>query len=177
MRMRDPPYRKKTERGIGEPEELDEVPPPSSRRGVSCTPPMSQSVRPAGRYSLTPARRETVDLPLERTASQPDAAELAPPPRSRVPTTRMPSCVEETGPVSVAWASRLADKIVVRKQATPSKMELAPLSSQDAFVLSLIEGATSMQALVDTTAIEHDALAAILDRLVGLGFLGLEDAD
>ena len=175
--MRIPPNRRKTERGLGESEEETdptttpgESVPPSSRRGVSCSPPLSRSIspKPTGRYSLLPARSDTLEMHAPRVSSAPAEPE---PPCSRRPTSRMPSCVEEAAPASGALAKGTAASLIVRRLQTSLAVELTP---HDRFVLSFLDRTSSMQALIEVTAMRDAKVAEVLDRLAGLGLVALD---
>lgn len=172
--MRIPPNRRKTERGLGDNEEeidpiaLDDSVPPSSRRGLSCSAPSSVTPKPSGRYSLLPARADTLEMHAPRVSNAPGEAE---PPCSRRATSRMPSCVEEAALASGALAKGTAASLIVRRLQTSSAVELTP---HDRFVLSFLDRTSSMQALIEATAMRDAKVAEVLDRLAGLGLVALD---
>lgn len=56
---------------------------------------------------------------------------------------------------------------------TRGELASAPIDHRDAFVLSLIDGRTSTQGLVDLAAMPDGEVVAILDRLAKLGIVSL----
>jgi hypothetical protein len=175
--MRIPPNRRKTVRGIGEhdeqtePSALDDVPPPSSRRGVSCSPPLSRSMspKPSGRYSMAPVRSDTLEMHAPRALEIPFEEVEAP--TSRRPTYRMPSCVAEAAPATDALAKGGAASLMVRRLPLLLTDELTP---HDTFVLAFVHDSSSMQSLIDVTTMKETKVAEVLDRLVRMGFVALE---
>lgn len=87
----------------------------------------------------------------------------------------MPACVEELGLVTALMLDGGVSAALKprRRPDASNTVAAAPLDSREAYVLSLLDGELSVQSLVDITAIPRAELAAILDRLVGLGLVTL----
>lgn len=159
--MRPTRHRRNTHKGLGEGVEdpsQDETPPPPSSRGVIAVTP---SVAPAGRYSVRPATSQTREFksPLEGGGT-------------RRPTAKMPAHVEEAR--AAAGAPAITSEGAVRRRDPGHALEQAPLGSREAFVLSHVEGSTSVSSLIDVTAMSESEVLAIIERLVGLGLLSIE---
>jgi hypothetical protein len=81
--------------------------------------------------------------------------------------------VDDVGDVAVAIASKAMPSFAPKLLKTGGELTSAPLDSRDAFVISLIDGTMSMQAIVDISGMPRAEMAAILDRLVQLGIIAL----
>jgi hypothetical protein len=86
----------------------------------------------------------------------------------------MPSCVGDGSPASAVIQEGRAAAVVPRRLPPREKIELAPLDPRDVFVLSMIDGHSSVEALLDIASVGPPELASILDRLVSLGLITLE---
>ena len=92
--------------------------------------------------------------------------------RSR--TSRPPVRVDEVGDVAVAIAGRHSRAVpVAAPKVLKTRRELAsaPIDHRDAFVLSLVDGKTSVQGVVDLAAMPDGEAVSILQRLATLGIV------
>lgn len=91
----------------------------------------------------------------------------------RPKTSRPPVRVDEVGDVAVAIARRASRPPTPRVLKSRSQLSALPIDHRDAFVLSLIDGKMSLQALVDVAAMPRDEVLEILQRLEQLGVVSL----
>lgn len=126
-------------------------------------------------------RKEQADAaPLSGDPEEPAAS--APRVSTRRPRSRPPVRIDEVGDAAVAIASH-SRRTVGRQSSIPAgaprmlktrgELASAPIDHRDAFVLSLIDGRTSTQGLVDLAAMPDGEVVAILDRLAKLGIVSL----
>src|SRR4051812_4274505 len=106
------------------------------------------------------------------------APSSAPPPSAekistRRPRTRRPVRVDDVGDVAVAIASRAVPSFAPKLLKSPVELSSAPIDPRDAFVLSLIDGKTTVAQIVDASGMPRADVAAVLDRLVQLGIIAL----
>jgi hypothetical protein len=89
-------------------------------------------------------------------------------------TSRPPLRVDDVGDAAVAIASR-AGRSPSAPRLLKSRRELAdaPIDHRDAFVISLVDGQTPMQALVDVSGLPEADVVRILERLARLGIVSL----
>jgi len=113
----------------------------------------------------------------ERDASLDSSSETR---SSRPPrTSRAPVRVDDVGEAAVALATkhgRMSRAVVGAAPAllrTRRQLEDAPINHRDAFVLSLIDGKTSVQGVVDLAAMPDGEVLTILERLAALGIVSL----
>jgi hypothetical protein len=130
------------------------APPPSSR-GFSAPPPSTQ-----GRYSQQPGAQQDV-------AEAWPSASSASPSRRTLPS-RQPLRVEGHVATSTSPESPGAVKPRIIGSA---RIAGASLTSREAFVLGLIDGATTVQDLVDAAGISEPEVMAILASLTRLGIV------
>lgn len=108
------------------------------------------------------------EIPLER-------AEKISTRRPRRPPLR----VDDVGDAAVAIASKLGREtrslvpVAPKLLKTRGELSSAPINHQDAFVLSLIDGKTSTQGIVDLAAMPDGQVVDILERLARLGIVSL----
>ena len=90
-------------------------------------------------------------------------------------TSRPPVRVDEVGDVAVAIARKQSLAPVAAPQLLKTRRELAsaPIDHRDAFVLSLVDGKTSVQGVVDLAAMPDGEAVSILHRLATLGIVRL----
>ena len=88
-------------------------------------------------------------------------------------TSRPPVRVDDVGDAAVAIASRAVQTFAPKLLENRSELTHAPIDHRDAFVLSLIDGKMSLAAIVDISGMPSDEIAAILQRLAGLGIVAL----
>lgn len=70
-------------------------------------------------------------------------------------------------------ALELLRRTVPRVLQSNDELEWAPLDHRDGFVLSLIDGRTSVQVLIDVAGMPESELIALLQRLRGLEIITL----
>lgn len=112
------------------------------------------------------ARELSVDSDRERSSSRPSR------------TSRVPVRVDEVGDVAVAIAAKHGRSGRAVAAAAPKlrprrELEDLPIGHRDAFVLSLIDGKTSVEVIVDLAAMPACEVLAILDRMAALGVVSL----
>jgi hypothetical protein len=91
-------------------------------------------------------------------------------------TSRPPVRVDEVGDVAVAIAGKHSRAVPVaapRLLKTRAELAAAPIDHRDAFVLSLLDGKTSVQGVVDLAAMPDGEVIGILERLAKLGIVSL----
>ena len=91
-------------------------------------------------------------------------------------TSRPPVRVDDVGDVAVAIAGRHFRAVPVaapRLLKTRAELSAAPIDHRDAFVLSLLDGKTSAQGVVDLAAMPDGEVMGILERLATLGIVHL----
>jgi hypothetical protein len=93
----------------------------------------------------------------------------------RARSSRPPVRVDDVGEAAVALARRVSRPPASAPRMLLSRGELAalPLDPRDAFVLSLVDGKTSVQGLVDMAALGDGEVLTILERLAALRVLEL----
>ena len=106
----------------------------------------------------------------ERESEAPASAEKISTRRAR---TRRPVRVDDVGDVAVAIASRAMPSFAPKLLKSRVELSRAPIDARDAFVLSLIDGKTSVAQIVDASGMAPAQVAAILDRMVQLGIVAL----
>jgi hypothetical protein len=109
-------------------------------------------------------------------ASQAPASQPAPSSErsSRRPRgSRRPVRVDDFGEAALAIAEKAVRASAPKIVSTRQELGAAPLDHRDAFVLSLIDGTTSVQALIDLAGMPEQDFNAILERLVRLGIVSL----
>jgi len=111
-------------------------------------------------------------LPKQTPATVPPSSGV------RTRTSRPPLRVDDVGDAAVALgakhgrekrASAPAPKLLKSRR----ELEAAPIDHRDAFVLSLIDGRTSVQGIVDMAGMADLEVHGILERLATLGILQL----
>lgn len=94
-------------------------------------------------------------------------------------TSRPPVRVDDVGDVAVAIAvklgreSRSVPPPAPKLLKTRAELSSAPINHRDAFVLSLIDGRTSTQGVIDLAAMPDGEVLTILARLAELGIVSL----
>lgn len=90
-------------------------------------------------------------------------------------TNRPPVSVDEVGPAAVKLARKSSPATrtdsapkLIASRATIAK---APIDTRSAFIMSLIDGRNTVDALVDMSGMPEDEVKGILDRLVRLGLI------
>jgi uncharacterized membrane protein len=114
---------------------------------------------PEGRYSSAVAEEEVVPLPpASKGASR----------RS----FREPLRVDDVGATNIV-ASRGAALNAKPRLLSRERISDSPLSARDAFILSLVDGALTVQDLVDAAGMPEPEVSAILARLSRLGIVSV----
>lgn len=137
--------------------------------------PVDSPSDPAARRRASGTRTRTVSPPARtaRPGPRPDPREETATPVDRnAETLPAPPLALPQDDVGDA-ASLLAEvrERVVRSGARRDDVTRAPIDHRDAFLLSHVEGLTSVQALVDVTGMPEAEVTAILERLARLGIL------
>jgi len=141
-------------------------PAPPSGRAVSA-PPAGAATVPAPPASAPPASGPPASAP---PASAPPASQKLP---SRQPRSHRPIRVDDVGDTAVRIASKAKRGVVPRVVASPKAVAAAPRDPRDAFVLSMVDGRTSLQAIVDMAGIPEEEVMGILDHLCHSGIIAL----
>ena len=163
--MQSTPKRRMTTPGLGEKTATrdkatirEEDAPPESRQNISCPEPLVPDAL---------ASRETIRTSTE--SSKPPQSG----PAKKASTTPRPSPVrvDDFGGAAMKIASRGRPSSAPRLARAKLDASKAPLDSQSAYVLSLIDGNTSLEGLADITGIPSDRISQIIERLERLGFV------
>jgi hypothetical protein len=88
-------------------------------------------------------------------------------------TSRPPVRVDDVGDVAVAIASKAMPSFAPKLLKDRAELTSAPIDHRDAFVMSLIDGKLSSDAIVDISGMPRDHVMEILKRLVQLGIVAL----
>jgi hypothetical protein len=133
--------------------------PPASAPPASA-PPASTPAR--GRYSSQPVEHD--DVSPNAPASSPSSR------KSLRRSVRQPLRVDDVGATTIVAthdASRGSKPQIVDRKRIPD----APLTAREAFLLALVDGALTVEDLVDAAAMPEREVTAILTRLVRLGIV------
>src|SRR6185369_897506 len=87
--------------------------------------------------------------------------------------TRAAVTVDEVGTAAVKLARNSRRESAPRLVASRAVIAKAPIDTRAAFVLSLIDGRNTIDALVDMSGMPEDEVKAILSRLARLGLITL----
>lgn len=165
--MQSTPKRKMTVPGLGETGTRDKVTireeeaPPESRQNISCPEPIAPIVPDAL------ASRETI-----RTSTDSSQPPQSGPTKKASGTPRpSPVRVDDFGGAAMKIASRGRPSSAPRLARAKLDASKAPLDSQSAYVLSLIDGSTPIEGIADITGIPVDRVTQIIERLERLGFV------
>lgn len=116
-----------------------------------------------------------VELHPDRVATQPEMpAVSAPsegPPRSGPVAIKLDAAHSE--PPLSRGAVELLRRTVPRVLGATGDLVQAPLDHREGFVLSLVDGQTTVQALIDVAGMPDGELIAVLQRLRRLGIITL----
>jgi hypothetical protein len=166
-RMHSTPKRKMTTPGLGETGKREKVTiredeaVPASRQNIVCPEPLVPD-------SL--ASKETIRTAT--TTSKPPQSGTAKKQQQASGTPRpSPVRVDQVGGYAMKIASRGRPSSVPRLAKSKLDAAKAPLDSQSAYVLSLIDGTTTLEGLADITGIPADRVTQIIERLERLGFV------
>lgn len=174
------PPKTRTRPGLGQDTGLSrvdsaEIERASARRSEGTTPPPS----PTGRHPRQTLRREEDPGPARPRSDRP----MSPRTTSWVPEastgtrrkrdSRDPVVVDEVGAAAVRLARTTGRGAAPKLIAPRSAIAKAPIDSRAAFVLSLIDGRNTVEALVDMSAMPEDEVRGMLARLARLGLISL----
>ncbi len=141
---------------------------------ISTVPPrrLRDSVRREEDPDPTPTPPPTSDRPSSRkTASwQPEAQTGT---RRRERSNRPPVTVDEVGATAVKIARTSRRESAPKLLASRALIAKAPIDTRAAFVLSLVDGRNTVDAIVDMSGMLEDEVKAILGRLARLGLISL----
>lgn len=164
--MHSTPKRRMTTPGLGATAKSDKVTireedaPPASRQNISC---------PEALVPDALASRETIRTSDETSQSSKPPASGA---RKQGGTPRpSPVRVDDFGGTAMKIASRGRTSSAPRLARVKLDASKAPLDSQSAYVLSLIDGKTELEGMADITGIPTERLKEIIERLERLGFV------
>jgi hypothetical protein len=120
---------------------------------------------------------------MGRVKANPDQVVTLP----ELPAVRPASEAPRSGPVAIGLhpedrrseaplsrgAVELLRRTVPRVLRSTGELALAPLDHREGFVLSLVDGQTTVQALIDVASMPDGELIAVLQRLRRLGIITL----
>lgn len=109
--------------------------------------------------------------PRATSAALPTPPEARPEQRHRRASRRPPVTVDEVGDAALELASRNPRAGVPRLAAARPDARNAPLDPRAAYLLSRIDGATTVEGLSDVTGLPEHVVRGLLARLARLGFL------
>lgn len=124
--------------------------------------------------ALERSRRETVPVLVVAVSPRPTDDSVLPstlPPARRQRSDRVPLSVDEVGARAVQLARHVAHGEVPRVVLSKRALSRAPIDPRDGFILSFIDGHTSVASLVDMTAESEATVLEIVGRLVRLGIV------
>jgi hypothetical protein len=130
---------------------------PASRQNITCPEPLV----PAALASRATIRTSTESS----TPPQSGARKQGSSPRAN------PVRVDDFGGAAMKIASRGRRSSAPRLARAKLDVSKAPLDSQSAYLLSLIDGTTTVEGLADITGIPAERITQILERLERLGFV------
>jgi hypothetical protein len=133
----------------------------------------ARHVLPSAPPSSSSRVREGMDDTVPRESAPTAPASVTKLSSRRPHASRGAVRVDDVGDVAVAIASKAAPSFAPKLLKTRGELTSAPIDSRDAFVISLIDGEMSVQAIVDIAGMPRADVGAILDRLVQLGIIAL----
>lgn len=162
--MQSTPKRKMTSPGLGDTGKSEKVTireeeaVPASRQNISCPDPLVPDAL---------ASRETI-----RTSGDSSKPPASGPSKKQSGTPR-PNAVriDDVGGAAMRIASRGRPSSAPRLAKAKLDASKAPLDSQSAYVLSLVDGNTTIDALADITGMTPEGVTQIIDRLQRLGLV------
>jgi hypothetical protein len=157
------------------------------------TPPPVDSVRPRLRDSVRredPEDTSTSTSPREEQVSlrsnagprrgssvwQPEketGMRAKPQPSSSSSRSRPPVTVDEVGATALKIARTTLREGAPKLLASRATVSKAPIDTRSAFVLSLVDGRNTVNAIVDMAGMPEDEVKSILERLARLGLIQL----
>jgi hypothetical protein len=134
----------------------DSGPPPKS--GIVCPPPVA-------------TERKSSESIVFRPTEPPPAPDPAPDARTTGKRPRPSIREDDVGAAAMKLGSGAPLTARPRLARSRKELETAPIDHREAFVLSLIDGKTTVQSLVDVAALPEKDVLAILARLRRLGII------
>lgn len=167
----------RTRPGLGESEGVPRIDTGQVRRARPESSPADPALRATGRNVRASLRREEDPEPASVRSDRPSARTPSWEPEATTGTRRRrPSRpavrVDDVGPAAVKLA-RSRRSAAPRLIAPRAKVAKAPIDSRAAFVLSLVDGRNTVDALVDMAAMPEEEVREILARLARLGLISL----
>lgn len=171
--MQSTPKRRMTAPGLGETGKSEKVTireeeaVPASRQNITCPEPLVPDEL---------AAKQTIRTPYDSNQPASSGHSSKPPasgPARKPSGTPRPSPVrvDDVGGAAMKLASRGRPSSAPRLAKAKLDASKAPLDSQSAYVLSLIDGMLTVEGLADITGIPADRVTQIIDRLQRLGFV------
>lgn len=165
--MQSTPKRRDTTPGLGErgarSEKVtikEEEAVPVGRQNIACPEPLVPDAMGAA--------EKPASSPAPATGTAPPASGKG---RKRTSSRPAPVRVDDFGGAAMKIASRNRPSNAPRLAKTRLDASKAPLDSQSAYVLSLIDGMMTVEGMADVTGIPVESVNAILERLERLGFV------
>jgi hypothetical protein len=109
----------------------------------------------------------------DRASSAPANATAEKVSTRRPRTSRPPIRIDEVGDMAVAIAMKAVRTAAPKLLKTRGELTNAPIDHRDGFVISLIDGKMSVQAIVDISGMPSADILDILERLARLGIVAL----
>jgi hypothetical protein len=103
------------------------------------------------------------------TAPPPPLTRSEPPPKTSVRRARRTLKEDAVGDLAVS----LAAEMTMPRPTLDARHPTAVLEPREAWILSLVDGRTTVEDLSDVTAIPRADVAIILDKLVDLGYVAI----
>lgn len=116
----------------------------------------------------TPSSRS--ERPRKTASWEPEATTGT---RRKPRPSRPPVTVDDVGAAAVKLARTTRRESAPKLLASRAVIARAPIDTRAAFVLSLIDGRNTVDAIVDMSGMLEDEVKAILDRLARLGLIAL----
>jgi hypothetical protein len=171
--MQSTPKRKMTTPGLGigdtgKREKVtirEEDLPPPSRQNITCPEPDALASKTTIRTTYESGTNETNDAskppPSGPTSKKPSGTSPRP----------SPVRVDDVGGAAMKIASRNRHASSPRLARAKLDASKAPLDSESAYLLSLIDGKTTVEGIADITGIPIERVTQIIERLERLGFV------
>jgi hypothetical protein len=127
------------------------------------------SVAP-GPLSCPAPKMRSGSVPRHKTLPPPPIERSEPPPKTSVRRARRQSLKEDAvGDLAVT----LAVEMTMPRPTLDARRPTASLDPREAWILSLVDGRTTVEDLSDVTAIPRADVATILEKLVDLGYMAI----
>jgi hypothetical protein len=127
------------------------------------------SVAP-GPVSCPAPKTRSGSVPRHKTQPPPPMAKSDPPPKASVRRPRRQSIKEDAvGDLAVS----MAIEMTMPRPTFDARRPTASLTPREAWILSLVDGRTTVEDLSDVTAIARGDVVTILEKLVDLGYVAI----